>query len=125
MIVLAFDYGLSHIGIAWGDTQTKLADPIETVKNTPEVFLQINKVVLQYQPQKLVVGVSEKSSKDKALEFARILKRKLSLPVVTVDETLSSFEAGQKIRHKPLIKRGEMRHSAAAAIILERWLEES
>lgn len=125
MIVLAFDYGLSHIGVGVGDTVTKLSRPLAAISNSPLTLSEISLLTAEFKPKKIVVGVSEKKSALDSREFGARLQARLGLPVIFVDETLSSFEAGQKIRHKPLIKRRKMRHSAAAAVILERWLEES
>jgi len=124
MIVLSFDYGLSHIGIALGSTDTGLAEPL-TVINTSTINKDLGEIVKLIQihhPKKLIVGVSEKSSAQQSLNFTLELKKTFLLPVEVSDETLSSKEAEEKTRHWKKSKGKLFRHAAAAAIILERWL---
>lgn len=126
MIILSFDYGLSHIGVALGSTDTGLAEPLTVIKTSilNKNLGEITKLIKIYQPEKLIVGVSEKSSALKSLNFASGLKKTFSLPVETSDETLSSKEAEEKTRHWKQSKGKLFRHAAAAAIILERWLSD-
>jgi putative Holliday junction resolvase len=124
MIILSFDYGLSHIGVALGSTDTGLAEPLTIIK-TPILnkdLGEITKLIKIHQPEKLIVGVSEKSSARHSLDFTSELKKTFSLPVEISDETLSSKEAEEKTRHWKKSKGKLFRHAAAAAIILERWL---
>ena len=126
MIILSFDYGLSHIGVALGSTETGLTEPL-TVINTSALnkdLGEIAKLIKIYQPEKLIVGVSEKSSARQSLNFASGLKKTFSLPVEISDETLSSKEAEEKTRHWKKSKGKLFRHAAAAAIILDRWLSD-
>jgi putative Holliday junction resolvase len=62
-----------------------------------------------------------------AEHFANELKRRFGLPVLRVDERYSSIEAGAALKsQRARGQRGRVRRehidSAAAAVILERWL---
>lgn len=126
MIIISFDYGLSHIGVALGSTETGLAEPLKTINASGlnQYLGEIAKLIKIHHPEKLIVGVSEKSSALKSLDFASGLKKTFSLPVEISDETLSSQEAEEKTRHWKKSKGKLFRHAAAAAIILERWLSD-
>ena len=126
MIVLSFDYGLSHIGVALGSTETGLAEPLTVIStsNLNQDLREIANLIKTYHPEKLIVGISEKSSARQSLDFASGLKKTFSLPVEVSDETLSSQEAEEKTRHWKKSKGKLFRHAAAAAIILDRWLSD-
>ena len=126
MIVLSFDYGLSHIGVALGSTETGLAEPLTVIStsNLNQDLREIANLIKTYHPEKLIVGISEKSSARQSLDFASGLKKTFSLPVEVSDETLSSQEAEEKTRHWKKSKGKLFHHAAAAAIILDRWLSD-
>ena len=126
MIILSFDYGLSHIGVALGSTDTGLVEPLTVISASGLIngFGEIGKLIRTHHPEKLIVGISEKSSARQSLNFALGLKKTFSLPVEISDETLSSKEAEEKTRHWKKSKGKLFRHAAAAAIILERWLSD-
>ncbi len=135
---LGFDFGLKKIGVAVGQTLTKTATPLEiiTAKNNLPDFEAIDKLIKSWKPNVIVVGMpyQEDGSKQDmtryAQDFADQLQQnfaeKYKLKVVTVDERYSSLEAQQKfveLRQNKLIKQGMKIDAIAAAIILERWLQ--
>ena len=69
-------------------------------------------------------GESVADHKEAALRFARQLQSRFNRPVATIDERLSSWEAGQR-RADRGIKSGRRQDAAldatAAAVILETW----
>ncbi|GEM_PF-3340549 len=124
MTILSFDYGLSHIGAALGSTDTGLAEPLVVINTSilNKDLGEIAKLIKIHHPEKIIVGISEKSSARQSLDFAAKLKDAFSLPVEMSDETLTSHEAEKRTLHWKKSKGRLFRHAAAAAIILERWL---
>lgn len=135
LTVLAFDFGLKRIGIAVGDTITLTAAPRPAVAGGD--WAGIEREVRAHLPKALVVGVpSNVDGTASALaayaeSFAKELEKRFGLPVKRVDERWSSLEAGAVLRERRA--SGERRRrvtkedvdSAAAAVILERWLASS
>ncbi|HSY06989.1 MAG TPA: Holliday junction resolvase RuvX [Steroidobacteraceae bacterium] len=133
--VIAFDFGLRRIGIAAGDTLTRSAAPRPAVAvgtRGPD-WTAIAAVVQALNPALLVVGApynvddSPGRLTGAARAFAAELGRRFGLPVERVDERFSSIEAGaelksQRVRGQRRRIRREHIDSAAAAVILERWL---
>lgn len=133
--VIAFDFGLRRIGIAAGDTLTRTAAPrpaIDVGAHGPD-WDAIGREVQALHPGFLVVGApynvddSPGALAPAALAFAAELQRRFGLPVKRVDERFSSVEAGaalksQRARGQRRRIRREHIDSAAAAVILERWL---
>lgn len=126
MTIMSFDYGLSHIGVAIGSTDTGLAEPLTVINsgNPTAAIGEIGKLIEGHHPEKLVVGVSERLSAQNSLDFADQLRKKFSLPLEITDETLSSHEAEKRTLHWKKSKGKLFRHAAAAAIIFERWLSD-
>jgi len=133
--VIAFDFGLKRIGIATGDTLTRTAGPrpAAIVGARGPDWEAIAAEVHALQPRLLIVGApynvddSPGALAPAALAFAAELERRFGLPVERVDERFSSLEAGARLKSQRAAGqrrriRREQIDSAAAAVILERWL---
>jgi putative holliday junction resolvase len=134
--VLAFDFGLKRIGIASGDTLTRSASPrpaAAMTHNGPD-WTCIDREVREVHPRLLVVGApynvdgSPGRLAQAARGFAAELEARFALPVSLVDERFSSLEANAALKarrasgeRKRRIRKEDI-DSAAAAVILQRWL---
>ena len=136
-IVLGFDFGKRRIGIATGDTVTGAAAPFGALAATAQGidWSAIERLLGQFQPKVLVVGSprhadgTESPLSASADRFAEELGRRSGLPVERCDEYGSSIEAAEALRgarragtHARRLQRGDV-DGAAAAIILQRWLQ--
>jgi putative pre-16S rRNA nuclease len=130
---MAFDYGLRQIGVAMGNLPlgTTRSLPILKARDGVPNWDSLETLVQEWQPDLLVVGEplnmdgSESELSARANKFARRLHGRLGLPVVMVDERLSSFEAKELSRERG--HRGDYKKqpidSLAAELILRTWLE--
>lgn len=127
--LLGFDYGHLRTGVAVGQTLTQSASALLTLtaRNNKPDWDTIDKLIKEWQPDGLVIGVplhmdgSEQEMTKKAQKFGRQLKARYNLPVYEADERLSSDEAQQnlgKSHDKAAIDR------EAARLILQAWLDE-
>jgi putative holliday junction resolvase len=135
-VVLAFDFGLRRIGVASGDTISNAAAPRPAVRVSDRGidWPAIERLLREYQPALLVVGSprhadgSPASLSARADQFAAALAARAQRPVHRTDEFASSIEAAAELRQQRASRqrRRRVQHadidSAAAAIILERWL---
>jgi putative holliday junction resolvase len=134
--VLAFDFGLKRIGIAAGDTLTATAAPrpAAAVHQQGPDWDAIAREVRMLSPGLLVVGAPYNADGTpgtlaaSARRFAAELERRFGLPVNMVDERWSSLEASAALKaqrssgeRKRRVRKEDI-DSAAAAVILERWL---
>lgn len=131
--VLGLDFGKRFIGVAIGEHETRTAHPLTTIDaiDTDTRFAAIAKVVDQWGPTTIVVG-KPLTLDGRAHEltrlaerFARQIEGRLRLPVVRVDERLTSVEAVRELR---AIGRGGRRdkhltHSIAARLILQDYFD--
>jgi putative holliday junction resolvase len=135
-IALAFDFGRRRIGMAAGDTLTATAAPRPAVAARDGVpdWLAIAREVRTLAPHVLIVGVpynadgSDGSLAQDTRDFASQLGARFALPVEQVDEHGSSLEAGRVLKdqrasgqRRRRVQRADI-DSAAAAVILTRWL---
>ena len=124
--VLAFDFGLKRIGVAVGEPELGTAHPLPAVERFP----QIEKLVLEWQPVRFVVGlpVAERGAHPLARRverFARQLEGRFHLPVARVDERFTSVEAESRLKaagtKSPIKKNID---SVAAQLILEQYFND-
>ncbi|MGI9328228.1 MAG: Holliday junction resolvase RuvX [Pseudomonadales bacterium] len=127
VVVLAFDFGLKHIGVACGQSLTGTANPITTLSanvGKPR-FREVQALIEQWLPDRLLVGLplnmddSESPISQGARGFAQRLSEQTQLPVWLVDERLSSREAIDEQGADPLRS-----HALAAVVIAERYFRE-
>ena len=135
-VVLAFDFGLRRIGIASGDTVSGRAAPLRavTVPDGGIDWNSIERAIAEFKPHLLVVGHPTHADgtagnlSAAADGFAAQLASRTRLPVRRADEYASSLEASAELKRQRAsgqrrrrVQRADI-DSAAAAIILERWL---
>lgn len=122
--VLAFDFGLSRIGVAFGQSVTGTASPVDTLvarRGEPR-WAEVDALIRHWRPTSLVVGLplnmdsTMSEMAENARAFAGELARRYALPVHLVDERLTSFEA------RGIAAEVEDRHAVAACLIAETWL---
>jgi putative Holliday junction resolvase len=132
---MAFDYGLSQIGIAVGNCMLGTTRPLTVLpaKDGQPEWRTLKDLVTDWCPDILIVGDplnmdgSAGESSAQANKFARRLHGRFGLEVDMVDERLSSFEAKNNSRdrgHRGDYKRHPI-DSLAAELILRTWLAEN
>ena len=133
--MLAFDFGTRRIGVAFGNTLTRVARPLTTI-DVREAAARIDAIAAligEWRPAQLVVGLPlHADGKAHAMTahargFARALETRFALPVALVDERWTSEVAAQAMRaagHGGRAGRAR-RDEAAAQIILQAWLDEN
>lgn len=136
-VALAFDFGAKRIGLALGDTLTRSAvarGAIATHAGGPD-WAAIRRAIAAHAPDVLVVGTpynvdgEATAMTERAREFAAELAAHCALPVEQVDERYSSIEATERLKAQRAsgARRRRVRKedidSAAAVVILQRWLK--
>ena len=136
-VIMGFDYGTRKIGIAVGQLITKTANPIAIISARDGIpdWSEIEKLILEWQPAQLVIGLplnmdqTESEMSRRALKFARRLTGRFNIPHHTIDERLTSREARSFHESHSSTQRGPAGRSQdeiddiAAKIILESWLK--
>jgi len=118
---LAFDVSPSCVGVATGNAALRTATPLTTIRTEGDArFAAIGRLVSEWQPDALVVGVpchpdgAPHENTRRAQRFARQLHGRFKLPVHEVDERYTTTEARAA--------GATDLDAAAAALILEQYL---
>ena len=130
---LGFDFGLKRIGVASGEHLLGIAHPLTTLnaESNEDRFNQIAKIIDEWKPSTLVVGLpltldgEEHEVTLLCKKFARRLDGRFGLPVVMVDERLSSAEASQSLKEMGIAGRKQkpMLDQIAAQVILQSYFD--
>ena len=102
---IAFDYGDVRIGVAICDPDGILATPLTSLQSKdPSLKKQIAELIDEYEPVKIYVGQpkllsgEDGSAVAKVLVFTEMLTSNFDIPVVMVDERLSTVSAAKQLR---------------------------
>ncbi len=130
---LGFDFGNKKIGIAVGQLCTAIASPLQTIRsiNQQPNWDLISKLIDEWHPDGLVVGISRQTDGSdnlitpRMLKFCRQLDGRYKLPVYQIDEAYSTFEAKQMLYDDLQVsarKLWDVQDQLAAQLILQSWL---
>ncbi len=132
--LLAFDFGTRRIGVAVGEMMLGTARPLTTIaaEANEARFQAIGKLIAEWQPTRLLVGLplsldgEPHDMTERCRRFARQLEGRFRLPVVMVDERLSSASADEALRAQGLDwrERKAAVDAEAAAILLQDYFDQ-
>jgi putative Holliday junction resolvase len=136
MNYLALDFGEHRVGVAFADSEFRMAFSRETIdRNKTDLFTRLEELVKINKVDEFVVGMPYRpdgrtDGKNVVVEaFVRELAEHFpGMPIHTQDEAYSSVQAQEKTAHfskKKKQKNKGVIDQLAAAIILQRWLDES
>ena len=138
MRTLAIDLGTRRVGLALSDESGRFATPLQvlTVSSPNDAILPVLELARKEGVRRIVVGLplnmddSVGPAARKVLEWGQALSTQAALPVVYVDERLSSFEAEQRLidrkRAGEKLTRGRKKQqldALAAASFLQEFLD--
>jgi len=133
MRTLGIDFGQRRIGLAISDESGRLASPFHVLEiRTPEsAITEIVKIGRDESIERLVVGLplnmddTVGPAAKNVIEWGKRLAAESKLPVVFVDERLSSFAADQLLRQTDLTRKGKKKRqdALAAADFLQGFLD--
>ncbi len=131
--VLGFDFGLKRIGVASGEHILGIANPLTTInaESNDERFSLIAELIKEWKPSTLVLGLPLSLDGEEhevtllCKKFARRMDGRFNLPIIMIDERLSSAEASQTLdeigikgrKQKPLLDQ------IAAQVILQSYFD--
>ena len=129
MLILAFDFGTHHIGVAVGQTITKTSSPlivINVAREGKEIWNTISNLIDEWKPDQLLVGKplnmdgTPSDMMKKVVPFFHKLQKISDIPCELVDERLTSFEAKQLMQKD---SKDDRIDDLAAKIFLDNWIE--
>lgn len=130
--VLGFDFGTKKSGVATGQRITATAAPLAPLAMRDGIpdWLVIEQLIKEWRPQLLLVGLplnmddTESELSHLARKFGRRLHHRFNLPVLMVDERLTSRAAKELLKDISQRRKGKLPSldSTAAVLMVEGWL---
>jgi putative Holliday junction resolvase len=136
MRVMALDYGERSVGVAISDELRLTVRPLTTIRREKRrsalVIERVRELVVENEIATLVVGLPLNMDGSRGAAAARVesfisdLRRNISIPIVTVDERLTSREADRILREMGagLRERRARSDEYAASVILQDYIDE-
>ncbi|MEJ5250421.1 MAG: Holliday junction resolvase RuvX [Chthonomonadetes bacterium] len=132
--VLALDIGERRIGVAVSDETATISQPLAVIsrEGVAKDVARIAQLIREHAVGEVVVGLpytlrgEQAQSAQKVHQFISHLRDALNVPVMLVDERLSTVEADRRMSEAD-VRRGVRRQrvdAVAAALILERYLSQ-
>jgi putative Holliday junction resolvase len=138
MRVLGVDVGERRIGLAISDRSRTLARPLTTLDGSADAVDRVADTITRLRAEEdgldtVVVGLpvkldgSANLATARAVQFIEGLRARVPVVILTEDERLTSREAESRLaqRERDWRKRKEKLDAAAAAIILQDYLDRS
>jgi putative pre-16S rRNA nuclease len=131
---MAIDYGTKAIGVAISDELGLTVRPLTTIRRGRQKYLQvIDKIcslIRENEIGTLAVGLplhmngTRGEAAERVEKFIADLQNRIAIPIVIVDERLTSYAADQLLRDKGVNERRARSDEFAAAIILQDYLDQ-
>ena len=127
--VVAFDFGLRHIGVAVGQTITRTARGVATLnahQGKPD-WRALQALLDEYSPILAVVGLplnmddTRSEMAEAASRFAQQITKRCGLETQMHDERLSTRDARRSFADAKAMGIAASEHELAACLILESW----
>lgn len=123
---IAFDYGDVRIGVAISDPDAILASPLVTLKTLDKKLIcALTEIFQVHEPITIYIGKpshmdgSTGLALEKTRAFSAILATLTSVPIVEIDERLSTVSASRSLRESGLnAKASKTRIDEAAAVAI-------
>jgi putative Holliday junction resolvase len=131
--IMSLDIGDSRVGVAVSDPLGILATPLMIVNRSDEAaaIKQIVDIILEKEVVKVIAGLplnmdgTRSEQAEKTAVFVAELKCHTDIPVEYQDERLSTVSARELIQKVRKTNRATRYDAAAAALILQSYLDES
>jgi len=132
---MAIDYGSKAIGLAISDELQLTVRPLTTIRverrKRAQIIENICDLAEENQVVTIVIGLplnmdgSRGVAAENVEKFIADLRPRLSIPVITVDERLTSYEADQVLRQMGVSQKERKAKSDeyAAVLILQDYLD--
>lgn len=125
--IISLDWGLRRCGVAVSDENRDFTftRPQIYIKSQDELVSEILKILMEEKISGIVVGLplrsdgSESDTTKMVREFANLLSKNTDLPIIFIEENLTSAAAQEEIGCKSISKIKQELDSVSAKIILE------
>jgi len=134
--VIGLDYGTKTVGVAISDETKLIAQPLVTIERKQanklrQTYAAIESIITEQDVELIVLGNPKNMNNTEGervqatKEFKEALERRTGLPVILVDERLTTVEANRILEDTGVALSARKEHidKMAAAIILQNYLD--
>lgn len=125
--ILGVDFGLSKVGLAIADEETKMAFALGILKNDKHLFDKLREIVIDKNIKIVVLGMTKHKKDDLSAQekkdFAQKLKNELDLEIYLQEEMFTTRMAQENIKMHGVKNISSADDKEAARIILQSWLD--
>ncbi|MDP1845479.1 MAG: Holliday junction resolvase RuvX [Candidatus Moranbacteria bacterium] len=132
--ILGIDYGRAKIGLAIGDSETRIASAYAVLNNDKNLLQKIAGIIERENISKVIIGVTNLETKfpsrssvlmDEPRSLGNLVSKSTGVEVEYQDEMFTTKQAHQNLIEKGMkgIKRFD--DQEAARLILQGWLDKN
>lgn len=125
MRILGIDYGTKRVGVAIGDTESRIAVPLCVlgIKDLRFKIKEIVRIVKEEDVKLVLIGQGGKGPIEKKVQnFAAQLRKHVAVQIV--DEHFTTAQIERVMKGYGKARKGVDKDSAAAALILQAYLDQ-
>lgn len=132
MRCLGLDLGTKTLGIAISDRTNVIANPYKTIRfnDISELIEPLKDIILQESIGEIALGLPKNMDNScgfaskRSLGFKELLEKHINIPIVLVDERLSTMEAEKYLLDSDMSrkKRKDKIDAVAASVILNTYI---
>ena len=136
MRIMGLDYGTKTVGVALSDELLITAQPLMTIEREKanklrKTLAKIEEIIAENGVTEIALGYTKNMNNtlgeraEATDEFREMLERRTGLPVILVDERLTTVEADRILAETGVASSGRKEYidKMAAAIILQNYLD--
>lgn len=124
---LGIDWGTAKLGLAFADSETRIASGLETVKNDDRLSGVLEKIIRSRHIDTVVVGIPSRINREEteyeSERFGRELGRRLGVRVAYQDEMYTTKLAREHLKEQGIRHLDRYDDREAARIILQEWMD--
>ena len=132
MRCLGLDLGTKTLGIAISDRTNVIANPYKTIRfnDISELIEPLKDIIMQESIGEIALGLPKNMDNScgfaskRSLDFKELLEKHINIPIVLVDERLSTMEAEKYLLDSDMSrkKRKDKIDAVAASVILNTYI---
>ena len=129
MRILGIDYGSARVGVALGDTETKVASPWRVIANedVEETIDRIGEISKQEHVERLVVGMprplADQVGESHQTREVKLFVDKLARLGLLIDEENETLSSAMAAKQAASMGERKKRDDLAATVILQSYLD--
>lgn len=133
MKYIALDVGNKRVGVAFGDSDLRLATPVDVITRVSleQDAHTIASLLREYDATQLLVGLprnmdsSQGAQAESVIEYAQAISERILIPVIFWDERLTTVEATKRTHETGARGKKSRRgiDALAAAVLLQDYLD--